>query len=312
MKARYGQRFEGVHQRHHAARPRNFLALEPMRITVAIPALMVGEGKCAGEGKQRVVMLANDLRADFRMLFHLVPLRSRQATALVQDVRRHTELADVVQRRSLHHQIGENGLGAAGLRYQPRVVAEPHHAVAHRGAFMVLHGPCQPANQLHAGGFKFRGSFLHQRFLLAPPESQFEVVAYARAQHFGVERLDDVIRRAELKAFHHISGLVLGGEENDRNVGGGGSDFEGAAYIVAAGAGHFYIEQYQIGRGLFKGAFQGRTTVESGADGVGVLQYRCDQIPDIFGVVHDQNRGLYWSVIRHGLLWVLQNAMKNL
>ena len=150
-------------------------------------------------------------------------------------------------------------------------MSQAHHAVTHRGAFVILHGAREAAHELHAGGFQFGGALLYQRFLLAAPVRQFEVVAHPGAQHFGVERLDDVVRRAELKAFDHIRGFVLGGEENNRNVGRGGGDLECAAYIVAAGAGHVDIQQHHVGCRLFECALECRAPVKCQADFVGIL-----------------------------------------
>ena len=248
VKARHRQRFEGIDQRHHAARPRDVFALERLGIAVAVPAFVVGERE------QRVLVDADDFSADFGVLFHLLPFGRGEAAAFVQHLGGHAELADVVQRRGLHDQIGQCRFGARGFGDQACIVAEAYHAVTDSGAFVILHGAREAAHQLHARGFEFGGAFAHQRLLLAAAVRQFDMVAHTRAQYFGVERLDDVIGGTQLKALDHIGWLVFRGEKNDRDLRRGGGDLECPAHVVAAGAGHVYVEQDQVGRGFFERA----------------------------------------------------------
>ena len=212
----------------------------------------MGEGQCARKGEQRVIVLPDDFSADLRMPFHLFPFGGGQAAALVQHLCGHAQLADIMQRRGLHDQVIQGGLGAGGLCHQARIVAQTNHPVTHRRAFVILHGACQTAHQLHARCFKLGSAFAHQRLLFAPAIGQFKMVAHARAQHFGVERFDDVIGGAELKSFYNVGRFIFRGQKNHRNFGCCRSNLECAAYIVAAGAGHIDVQQHQIGGGPFE------------------------------------------------------------
>ena len=176
-----------------------------------------------------------------------------------------------MQWRGLHHEIRQHRLGAGGLCDQASVMAQAHHAVTHRGAFVILHGARQAAYQLHAGGFKFGGTLMHQGFLFAAPERQFEMIAHAGAQYLGIQRLDDVVRCAELKAFDDVRGLIFGGQKYDGNIGGGRGDLQCTAYVVAAGAGHVDIQQHHVGCRLFECALECRAPVKCQADFVGIL-----------------------------------------
>ena len=110
-------------------------------------------------------MLADNLGADFRVPFHLLPFGCGEATGFMQHLCRNAEFADVVQGRSLHHQVAQFGLAARRLGDQTRVVAQPDHAITDGGALVIFHGAREAAHQLHARGFEFRGAFTHQRFL---------------------------------------------------------------------------------------------------------------------------------------------------
>ena len=105
VKPRHGKCFKGVHQRHDAAGPGDILTLKTLGISIAVPALMVRECKRARECEQRIIVHADDFRADLGVLFHLLPFRCAQSAALVQYCGGHAQFSDVVQRGGFHHQI---------------------------------------------------------------------------------------------------------------------------------------------------------------------------------------------------------------
>ena len=101
VRAVRGERVEVVDHRQDARAERNLLALQALRIALAVPALVVAEDQRRHRIRERHG--ADDLGADLRVHANLLELFLRQRAGLRQDVLGHRELADVVQqRRGLH------------------------------------------------------------------------------------------------------------------------------------------------------------------------------------------------------------------
>ena len=95
------QRVEVVDDRQDARAERNLLTLQPGRIALAVPALVVAQDQRRHGIRER--HRADDVGADLRMRADLLELFGRQRARLGQDVLGHRQLADVVQqRRRLH------------------------------------------------------------------------------------------------------------------------------------------------------------------------------------------------------------------
>ena len=92
-----GQRVEVIHHREDARAKRNLIALEPGRIALAIPSLVVAVDDRRHRIRER--HRRDDLGAHLRMHLHPLELLGGQRTGLRQDVLGHRELADVVQQR---------------------------------------------------------------------------------------------------------------------------------------------------------------------------------------------------------------------
>src|SRR5256885_16200086 len=124
------------------------------------------ERNLARELGQRVVMLADDLGAERRMALDALPIGRRELLVLAQDLRRHAELADVIDRRRDLHHLADLGLRARGLRKQLRVLPYAQHAVANRSALVHLHGTAQALDQLAARALELLGALPHHAFEL--------------------------------------------------------------------------------------------------------------------------------------------------
>ncbi len=91
------QRGVGVHHRQDPRAQGNLLALQPLRVALAVPVLVVGRdqrGDRVGEGH-----VLQDLRPYDRVGLDLLELLERQRPGLREDVLGHGQVADVVQQR---------------------------------------------------------------------------------------------------------------------------------------------------------------------------------------------------------------------
>ena len=89
------ERVEVVDDREDTGAQRDLVALEALRITLAVPALVVAEDQRSHRVRKR--HRADDLGAHLRVHADLLELFLRQRSGFRQDVLRHGELADVVQ-----------------------------------------------------------------------------------------------------------------------------------------------------------------------------------------------------------------------
>src|SRR5581483_2246335 len=92
---------------------RDFLGREPARIPTAVPPLVVVADR-RDPGAEPVAHRLDELLAEERVLAQRQPLRVRWPALLREDLRRHLELADVVEERGPVEQV-ELVLGEAEL-----------------------------------------------------------------------------------------------------------------------------------------------------------------------------------------------------
>ena len=93
------QRIEHVGQRGHAGRQRNHVALAPVRVAGAVPALVVVQRDLLRHEKLRQAPFTDQLPAVLAVLLHDRPLVGVEAPGLEQDRVGHAQLADIVQPR---------------------------------------------------------------------------------------------------------------------------------------------------------------------------------------------------------------------
>ncbi len=85
---------------------------------------------------------------------------------------------------------------------------------------------------------------LRLQLLLRLPK--FQVRAHARQQDFHLERLGDVIHRADFQPLHFIHKVGERRHENDWNVAGQWVRFQLAARLEAVHVRHHHIEQNHV------------------------------------------------------------------
>src|SRR3954468_17048648 len=84
------------------------------------------------------------------MPVELLAVGGLQQRLLAQELRRHAELADVVERRCLHDEVARDVAGTGGLRQNARVMGNAYGAVAARPAAVQLERAGQATDQLLA------------------------------------------------------------------------------------------------------------------------------------------------------------------
>ena len=109
VRARRGHRVEGVAAADDARLDRDLLALQPVGVARAVPALVRGAHDAADLVEEPADALQHPLALD-RVRLHHLALVGAQRAGLVDDLLRHRDLADVVQQR------GELGAAALGGR----------------------------------------------------------------------------------------------------------------------------------------------------------------------------------------------------
>ena len=205
---RRGHAFEGIDDRHHSPGPRDLAALQAAGVARAVPALVVRERDGAGELEERIVVLADDFRADCRMPLELLALRAGQGSLLAQELGRNAELADVVQLRC-PHQEGARHLARAGcLGERARILREPSRAFAAERAVVPLHRTNQARHALFAS-LELRGALVGE--LLQPRLD-------ARAEHRRGQRLHEEINRAQPEGLYQVLRIAPLGEEDHRHL----------------------------------------------------------------------------------------------
>src|SRR5215213_1046746 len=93
----------GVHRRHYARPERYLLTFEPIGVTASVRTLVVmpDHRECPGDGLERL----DHPRSYLRVAFDDFPLFLRKGTELLQDRVCHTDLAHIVQERSVHEPL---------------------------------------------------------------------------------------------------------------------------------------------------------------------------------------------------------------
>ena len=250
---------------------------------------MVGERDLPRHLEHRVVVLADDLGADLRMALHPLPVGRRELVALAQDLGGHAELADVVQRRRDQHHLGHLFLRAGCLRDQLGVVAETQDAVTERRGLVHLHRAPQALDELGARALELLGALLHQALELLAPVDEREVQPHARLEHLRVDRLHDVVDRAELEALDLRLRLGLAGEEDGRNAGRRRLALERAAHLEARHLRHLDVEEDQIGLRLGERLLYAGAGIARRIDVVVGAEHLRHQRQQVAGVIDGEN-----------------------
>ena len=234
-------------------------------------------------------MLADDLGADLGVAPHALPFRRRELALLAQHLGRHRELADVVQRRRVRHGLAQLGLCARRLRQQPCVLPQAQRPVPGGRGLVVFHRARQAVDDLQARALELRGALVHQPLELLLAVGERDVRAHPRAQEARVDRLGEVVHRAQLEALELVVRPGLAGKEHHRDPGRHRVLLEHAAHLEAARARHLDVEQDQVGPGVVAGELQRRAAVGRELDVVLLPEHLGREREHVRGIVDDQD-----------------------
>ena len=207
---------------------------------------MVRIGHDARKTKHRVRVLADDLRADLRMLSHDLPFRVVQLGGLANNLGRDRQLADVVERRCFDHHFGHLGLRLRGLADEMDVLAHAQRLIPVRGALVMFDYTRQPLHQLLIRSFELRGTLAHRLFQVAPPLGERMRIDPGE-QELTIDGLGDVVHGTELQAHGLVADIGQRRKKDDWYVGGRGMLLQRLAHLVAIHTDHHDIEQNEVG-----------------------------------------------------------------
>src|SRR3954451_779695 len=128
----------------------------------------------------------------------MLAIGALQQRLLAQELRRHAELADVVERRCLHDEVTRNIAGTGGLREDARVMGNAYGAIAARPAAVQLERAGQAAHQLLARVVEP---------MRARAREVLEMALDPRQHGRGRERLRQAVDRAVAVALRDVARL---------------------------------------------------------------------------------------------------------
>ncbi|CRG92914.1 hypothetical protein PISL3812_09992 [Talaromyces islandicus] len=131
---------------------------------------------------------------------------------------------------------------------------------------------------------------LLRRGLLGAPQPRTD----PRHQLLGLERLDDVVIGAGLQAHHHVDGVALRRQHDDRHPGLGPDQ---PAHLDAVPAGQHEIEQHQIGLGLTESGQSPVTVRDERRLEALAAQHDAEHLGQCGVVIDDENASLHTDII---------------
>ncbi len=154
---------------------------------------------------------------------------------------------------------------------------------------MEFHGAREAPDELCARVLELRRALLHQALEFGLAVGEREVRAHPRQQQLPVDRLGEVVHRADVEPLDLLGGLGLAGEEDDRDVRGGGVFLEQLADLEAGGARHVDVQQDQVRLGRLRRERQGVAAVGGELHFVLGAEHHADQVEQVLRVVHRED-----------------------
>ena len=296
-----GQGVVHVRQRHHLRRNGDLVPFQPVRVAIAVPALMVPATDGVRHLQQRLIpgnnlsQILQHLRARHGMVLDNGKFFGGQASGLIQDLLRDDDLADIVQRRggadagdiafvqlitvSLLHQPVQKqvGQGADVQNMQPALaVAELHHMA-------------QNADHQHTVVLFFVHLIGHKAGKALLLCVKHERILHPAQHHDPLERAADVIGHAHIIGALDASGVLCRADHNDRDFLLPCMVLHHPQHIKAVHAGHHQIQQQQRDIRALPHQFHCRCAILRLQIVIAIAQYLLEQGTVDLGIIRDQD-----------------------
>ena len=296
-----GQGVVHVRQRHHLRRNGDFVPFQPVRVAIAVPALMVPATDGVRHLQQRLIpgnglsQILQHLCARHGMVLDNGKLFGGQASGLVQDLLRDDDLTDIVQRRGgadagdiafvqlitiglLHQPVQKQvGQGADVQNMQPALaVAELHHMA-------------QDADHQHAVVFFFVhliGDKAGEPLLLGV---QHEDILHPAQHHDPLEGTADIIRYPQIVGALDVCGVLCRRNDDDRDLVQPCVILHHPQHIKAVHAGHHQVQQQQRDIRALPHQLHCRCAVLCFQIVIAIAQYLLEQGTVDLGIIRDQD-----------------------
>ena len=296
-----GQGVVHVRQRHHLCRNGDLVPFQPVRVAIAVPALVVPAADGVRHLQKRLVLrdslsqILQHLRARHRMVLDDAKLLGGQAAGLVQNGLRDDDLADIVQRRGgadagdiafvqlitvgLLHQLMQKqiGQGADVQNMQPAfTVAELHHMA-------------QDADHQHAVVLFFVhliGDKAGEPLLLGV---QHQDVLHPAQDHDPLEGAADIVCHAQIVGALNVGGILCRRDNDDRDLVQPCVVLHHPQHVKAVHARHHQVQQQQGDIRALPHQLHRRCAVLCFQIVIAIAQYLLEQGTVDLGIVRDQD-----------------------
>ena len=296
-----GQSVVHVCQRHHLRRNGDLVPFQPVRVAIAVPALMMPAADGVRHLQQRLVpgnglsQILQHLRTRHGMVLDNGKLFGGQASGLVQDLLRDDDLADIVQRRGgadagdiafvqlitiglLHQPVQKQvGQGADVQNMQPALaVAELHHMA-------------QDADHQHAVVFFFVHLISDKAGEPLLLGVQHEDILHPAQHHDPLEGTADIVRYPQIVGALDVGGVLCRRNDDDRDLVQPCVVLHHPQHIKAVHAGHHQIQQQQRDIRALPHQFHCRCAVLCFQIVIAIAQYLLEQGTVDLGIIRDQD-----------------------
>ena len=296
-----GQSVVHVRQCHHLRRNGDLIFFQPVRVAIAVPALVVPAADGVRHLQQRLIpgnspsQILQHLRTRHGMVLDNGKLLGSQAAGLVQDLLRDDDLADIMQRRSGADEgdIAFVQLIAVGLLHQPvqKQVGQGADVQDMKPAFAVaeLHHMAQDADHQHAVVLFFVhliGNKAGEPLLLGV---QHEDILHPAQHHDPLERTADIIRYTQIVGALYVGSILCRRDDDDRDLVQPCVVLHHPQHVKAVHARHHQIQQKQGDIRALPHQFHCRCAVLCFQIVIAIAQYLLEQGTVDLGIIRDQD-----------------------
>ena len=296
-----GQSVVYVCQCHHLRRNGDLIFFQPVRVAIAVPALVVPAADGVRHLQQRLIpgnspsQILQHLRTRHGMVLDNGKLLGSQAAGLVQDFLRDDDLADIMQRRSGADagDIAFVQLITVGLLHQlmQKQVGQGADVQDMKPAFTVaeLHHMAQNADHQHAVMLFFVhliGNKAGEPLLLGV---QHEDILHPAQDHDPLEGAADIVCHTQIIGTLNVGGILCRRDDDDRDLVQPCMILHHPQHVKAIHARHHQVQQQQGDIRALPHQFHCRCAILRLQIVIAIAQYLLEQGTVDLGIIRDQD-----------------------